>query len=56
MGVAESKLRGDGNIELPGYKYFAQNRQLVHIRAGNGSGGAGLFVKNDVLEHYNACI
>ena len=49
IGVAETKLKGDEEIELPHYKFFTYNRQDLHIRANAGSGGFGVFVKNSIL-------
>ena len=41
IGVAEIKLKGDEDIELPGYKFVSHNRQDLHIRARSGSGAVG---------------
>ena len=45
IGVAETTLKGDEEIEFPGYKFFSYYRQDLHIRAKADSGGVGVFVK-----------
>ena len=49
-------MKGDEEIELPGYKFFSHNRQDLHIRARSGLGGVGVFVKNSILQTHAVSI
>ena len=43
IGIAESHLTKGQKIELEGYSWYGNNRQLLHVNARNGSGGVGFF-------------
>ena len=34
---------------LNGFHWFGNNRKNIHVRARKGSGGVGVFVKNELL-------
>ena len=54
--MAETKLRNKDTIKLPGYHFFGQNRQQLHVRARAGSGGIGVFVKDEIMQQYNVSV
>ena len=56
IGIAETHLKGNDVLYLPGYVWFGQNRQYVHVRAKKGSGGVGCFVRNSITQTYDVSI
>jgi hypothetical protein len=56
IGIAESHLSATTKLDIPGYKWFGQNREKIHPRAKCGSGGVGILVKLFLLEHYDVHI
>ena len=52
IGIAETHLYNNQNIELDGYVWFGQNRKK-HIKAKKGSGGIGFLIKRNLLSSYN---
>ncbi|CAG2201678.1 unnamed protein product [Mytilus edulis] len=53
IGLAETHLVGENTINIDGYKWYGNNRKLIHVRARAGSGGVGLLVKNDIHSQFN---
>ena len=49
LGIAESHLTGHNNLDLDGFRWFRNNRKLIHRSARNGSGGVGFFICNTML-------
>ena len=43
-------------LDIPGFKWFGQNRPLRHIRAKCGSGGVGFLVRNEILNDFDVRI
>ena len=41
---------------MPGYKWFGQNRKVLHKRAKTGSGGVGFLVKESLLTFYDITV
>ena len=56
VGIIETFLKDSDEIELPGYKWFGQNRTVLHSRAVRGSGGIGCFVKIELLQYFDCCV
>lgn len=54
--MTETHLTDDTTITVPGYKWYGYNRGEVHRRANKGSGGVGIFVKEDLLLEYSCKI
>jgi exonuclease III len=56
VGVAETHLRGNEVLDIPGYKWYGLNRKHIHRRAPCGSGGVGFLVRETLLESYSVQI
>jgi hypothetical protein len=54
--IVETFLRDNEVIELPGYRWYGQNRTVLHSRAVRGSGGIGCFVKLDLLQYFDCSV
>ena len=52
IGVTETFLKSNDVLSLPGYVWYGQNRQMLHVRANRGSGGIGCFVKAKLLDYF----
>ncbi|WAR28909.1 hypothetical protein MAR_014613, partial [Mya arenaria] len=55
-GIAESHLKCNEQIFLNGYKWFGNNRDDIHVNAWSGSGGVGLFVKDNIFAEYDVSV
>ena len=44
IGVCETFLRGNNELQLDGYTWLGNNRKALSKRAIRGSGGVGLFI------------
>lgn len=53
IGVAETHLLNNVELEFEHFKWFGHNRQNIHINARTGSGGVGFMVRNSVLCDFN---
>jgi hypothetical protein len=53
IGIGETHLRGDETLSIPGFKWFGQNRRIIHRRAPSGSGGIGLLIKESLLDVFS---
>ena len=56
MGIAETHLTNDTELELNGYQWFGNNRKHLHVRARTGSGGVGFFIKLSLLNVFNVSV
>lgn len=56
MGVAETKLKGDDQLQIPGFSWIGQNRTELHVRATTGSGGVGLLIADGVTTDFTASV
>ena len=56
VGIAETHLRRNESLLIPGYKWIGNNRTSLHVRAKTGSGGVGFLVKESCLTTYNVSI
>ena len=56
LGIAETHLVTDKTIELEGYKWFGNNRKVIHVRARTGSGGVDFFMKNELLNMFDVSV
>lgn len=54
--VNETHLGIDDTIELPGYKYYARNRETKKLNSPKTFGGVGIFVKNELFSEYSVHI
>ena len=53
VGVVESWLRKDEEVVFEGYKWFGNNRKVIHKKAVRGSGGVGVLVKESLLRSWS---
>ncbi len=53
IGVAESKLIGKSELDIPEYRWFGHNRLELHRNAKTGSGGLGFLVHESLFEWFN---
>lgn len=53
IGLAETHLIGNSNINVEGYSWFGQNRRSLHFRARKGSGGVGFLIKNTLFKTFD---
>ena len=56
IGVAESHLKGNTELSIPGFKWLGQNRLHLHPRARIGSGGVGFLIRSFLLDLFNVTI
>ena len=56
MGLAETHLTSDTELELNGYKWFGNNRKHLHVRARMGPGGVGFFIKLSLLDAFDVSV
>ena len=54
--ISETFLTKDKCVILDGYTWFGNNRKSISKRAFRGSGGVGILIRNDILQHYNISI
>ena len=54
--VNETHLQGDAFLDLENFTFYGHNRHSTHIRAPKGSGGVGIFVKNDIISQLNVSV
>ncbi|CAG2219168.1 unnamed protein product [Mytilus edulis] len=52
IGIVETHLVNH-SICIDNYKWYGNNRKLIHTRAKTGSGGVGLLVKEELLTTFN---
>ena len=52
FGVNETFFRHNEYVTVEGYTFYAHNRKNLHRSAKRGSGGVGVFVKNELCETY----
>lgn len=56
VGIAESHLVGDNELNVPGYVWLGQNRKKLHIRAKGGSGGVGFLISENLLVSHSVTV
>lgn len=56
IGIAETHLIDDKQLDIHGYKWYGNNRKQLHVRARTGSGGVGFLVKTFLLDTFNVSI
>ena len=54
--VNETYLQGDASLDLENFDFYGHNRHSTHIHAPKGSGGVGIFVKNDIILQFNVSV
>ena len=54
--LCETHLKGNDSISLEGYQWFGSNRKLVYSNARRGSGGVGIFIKDDIVDKYSISV
>ena len=52
--VSETHLSGQNVLKIEGYMWLGYNRQEIHRNAPKASGGVGIFIKDKLLQNYNA--
>ena len=52
--VSETHLSGQNVLKIEGYMWLGYNRQEIHRNAPKASGGVGIFIKEKLLQNYNA--
>ena len=50
--INETFLTGQNTIFIEGYTWYGHNRSTKHVNARRGSGGVGLFVRNELFTHF----
>ena len=50
--INETFLTGQNTISIDGYTWYEHNRPTKHVNARRGSGGVGLFVRNELFNHF----
>jgi hypothetical protein len=53
ISISETFKRNNDLIELDGYTWKGFNRTALHKRAKRGSGGIGLFIKNNLFDNWD---
>ena len=56
IGVSETFLRGNNELQLDGYTWLGNNRRALSKRAIRGSGGVGLFIRDSLFLKYSVSI
>ena len=51
IGIVETKLKDNNDIFLDNYTWIGHNRQNLR-QNDNGSGGVGIFIKNELYKAY----
>ena len=54
--VSETFLTDQQEINVPGYKWFSNNRKHIAKRAWRGSGGVGILIRVGVLDKFDVAI
>ena len=54
--VVETFLKNNETIVIPGYTYYSHNRTNIHKKAKRGSGGVGIFIRNELLKLFSVSI
>ena len=54
--VNETHLKENDNLSVEDYLWYGNNRRGVHRRAVKGSGGVGMFVKQNLLKQYQVTV
>lgn len=53
IGLVETFLKGEEQINIPNYEFFGQNRKILKKGAKCGSGGIGVLIKKSILKSVN---
>ena len=56
IGLAETQLVGNEQIDFDGYHWFGKNRQSLHLKAKVGSGGVGFLIRDDIMNSFNVTV
>ena len=56
IAIAETHLCGDASPVLEGYTSFVHNRRHIHKRAKIGSGGLCVFIRTQLLTHFEVTV
>ncbi|CAG2228878.1 unnamed protein product [Mytilus edulis] len=56
IGVCETFLKNDDNIEISGYQWYGHNRKFKNAKTKRGSGGVGVLIKDEVLDNFSVSI
>ena len=53
VGIAETHLANNADLQVGGYKWFGNCRKQVHNKAWNSSGGVGFLVSEECLQDFD---
>ncbi|CAC5399360.1 unnamed protein product [Mytilus coruscus] len=53
VALTETFLREHESLEVPGYKFYRNNRKRIHKNAVRGSGGVGVLIKREIVDSYS---
>ena len=53
FALCETFLTGTNEVNIEGYKWFGNNRSMLHKKATRGSGGVGVLIKDDICNLFN---
>ncbi len=56
ISVNETHLTENEHLYVENYKFYGHNRHAQHSRAVKASGGVGLFVRRDLLNHFTVSV
>ena len=56
IGISETHLKDNNNIDFEGYTWFSNNRSNTHINAWSGSGGVAFLIRNSLLDTFDISI
>ena len=56
MCLSETHLIGEETIVVDKYTWYGHNRPRKHVNIHKGSGGVGVFIKNELFEEFDVNI
>lgn len=54
--IVETFLKNKETLTIPGYTFYSHNRTSIHKRAKRGSGGVGIFIRNELLKLFSVTV
>ena len=54
--IVETFLKNKDTLYVPGFKYYAHNRVNINRRAKRGSGGVGVFIRNELFDMFSVSV
>ena len=56
MGVCETFLRDENELNIDGFKWIGHNRSNLHPNARRGSGGVGILIRHSLLQQFDLSV